>query len=94
MLRASVKRDQFSVSPYGVVHKPTDATFTPDPGNLYSGIIRVGHLGRSHPNDGGFKPDDVCRLMNQFWIEYVAAHPKTISPDCQGGEPESVSSAG
>lgn len=69
-------------------HTPASATY------LYSGIIRVGHLGRSHPNDGGFRPDDVCRLMNQLWIEYVAAHPKTISPDCQGGEPESVSSAG
>jgi hypothetical protein len=36
MLR-SVKRDQFGVSPHGIVHKSTDAAFTPDPGDSSSG---------------------------------------------------------
>lgn len=83
MLRASVKRDQFSVSPYGIVHKPTDAAYTPDHGNLYSGIMRVGHLCNSHPNDGGFRPDDVCRLMNELWAEYVANNPELFKGCCR-----------
>jgi hypothetical protein len=65
MLRATVKRDQFGLSPQGIVHKPTDAAFTPDPTDPYSGIMRLGHLGNSHPNGGGFSPDEVCRLMNE-----------------------------
>jgi hypothetical protein len=76
MLRALVKRDQFGVSPYGIVHKPTDAAFTPDPTDPHSGIMRLGHLGNSHPNGAGFKPDDVCRLMNEIWVDYVADNPK------------------
>jgi hypothetical protein len=76
MLRACVKRDQFNVSAYGIVHMPTDATFTPDYGDPNSGTIRVGHLNSRQPNDGGFKPDDVCRIMNELWVEYVANHPE------------------
>jgi hypothetical protein len=68
MLRATVKRDQFGLSPQGIVHKPTDAAFTPDPTDPYSGIMRLGHLGNSHPNGGGFSPDEVCRLMNELWV--------------------------
>jgi hypothetical protein len=76
MLRATVKRDQFGLSPQGIVHKPTDAAFTPDPTDPYSGIMRLGHLGNSHPNGGGFSPDEVCRLMNELWGDYVASNPK------------------
>jgi hypothetical protein len=73
---ASVQRDQFGLSPQGIVHKPTDAAFTPDPTDPYSGIMRLGHLGNSHPNGGGFSPDEVCRLMNELWGDYVASNPK------------------
>ena len=76
MFRASAKRDQFGVSPYGIVHKPTDAAFTPDPADPYSGIMRLGHLGDSQPSVGGFKPDDVCRVMNELWVDYVANNPE------------------
>ena len=53
MLRPSVKRDQFCLSPQGIVHKPT--AFTPDPTDPYSGIMRLGHLGNS---GACFKPGD------------------------------------
>ena len=76
MERVSVKQDQFGLSPYGIVHKPTDAAFTPDSGDPYSGIMRLGHLRNSQPNGGGFKPDDVCRLMNQLWVDYVGKNPE------------------
>ena len=74
MERVSVKRDQFGLSPYGIVHTPTDAAFTPDPGDPYSGIMRLGHL-PSQRNGGGFKADDVCRVMNELWVDYVADNP-------------------
>jgi len=61
------------------VHKPTDAAFTPDPTDPYSGIMRLGHLGSSHPNGAGFKPDDVCRVMNELWVDYVASNPKLLA---------------
>ena len=71
-----VRRDQFNITPEGIVHKPTDASFTPYPGEAYCGITRMGQLGNSHPNGSGFKPDDVQRMMRQLWIEYVVGNPK------------------
>ena len=59
----SVKRDQFALSPFGIVHKPTDAAFTPDPGDPYSGIMRLGNLRNSQPNGSGYKPGDVRRCV-------------------------------
>ena len=76
MDRASVKRDQFELSPHGIIHMPTDATFTPDPRDPNSGTMQVGHLSSRQPNDGGFRPDDVCRVMTELWVEYVANHPE------------------
>ena len=34
-----VRRDQFNITPQGIVHKPTDAGFTPYPGDPYSGTL-------------------------------------------------------
>jgi hypothetical protein len=67
-----VRRDQFNITPHGIVHKPTDAAFTPDPGNPYSGIERLGQLRNKHPNGSGFGTDDVQRMMRELWAEYVA----------------------
>ena len=33
-----VRRDQFNITPQGIVHKPTAAAFTPYPGDPYSGM--------------------------------------------------------
>jgi hypothetical protein len=71
-----VRRDQFNISPQGIVHKPTDAAFTPDPSDPYSGMVRLGQLGSVSPNGGGFNPDDVHRVMHELWVEYVAANPE------------------
>ena len=71
-----VRRDQFNITPHSIVHKPTDASFAPYPGEAYCGITRMGQLGNRHPNGRGFKPDDVQRMMRQFWIEYVVANPQ------------------
>jgi hypothetical protein len=71
-----VRRDQFNISPQGIVHKPTDAAFTPDPSDPYSGIVRLGQLGGSAPHGGGFNPEDVQRLMWELWVDYVARNPE------------------
>ena len=71
-----VRRDQFNISPQGIVHKPTDAAFTPDPSDPHSGIVRLGQLGSTAPNGGGFNADDVQRIMRQLWVDYVANNPE------------------
>jgi len=71
-----VRRDQFNIGPQGIVHKPTDAAFTPNPGDPYSGIERLGQLRNKHPNGSGFITEDVQRMMRELWAEYVAANPR------------------
>jgi hypothetical protein len=62
-----VRRDQSNITPKGIVHKPTDAAFTPYPGDPNSGITRLGQLGGAPFNNGsGFRPDDVQRMMRSF----------------------------
>jgi len=70
-----VRRDQFNITPQGIVHKPTDAAFTPYPGDPYAGITRLGNLGNKHPNGIGFNPEDVQRMMWELWVEYVISDP-------------------
>jgi hypothetical protein len=49
-----VRRDQFNITPQGIVHKPTDAAFTPYAGDPYSGTTRMRQLGNNPPNGSGF----------------------------------------
>jgi hypothetical protein len=65
MANILVRRDQFNITPQSIVHKPTDAAFTPYPGDPYSGITRH-----------GFRPDDVQRMMRELWVEYVISNPQ------------------
>ena len=38
-------RDQFNITPQGIVHKPTDAAFTQYPRrSIFRGITRLGQL--------------------------------------------------
>jgi hypothetical protein len=71
-----VRRDQFNITPQGIVHKPTDAAFTPYPGDPYSGITRMGQIGNERPDGDGFSSDDVQRMMRELWVEYVADNPQ------------------
>jgi hypothetical protein len=73
-----VRRDQFSITPQGIVHKPTDAAFTPHPGDPYSGISRLGQL-TNVQRDRYFRPDDVQRMMRELWAEYVASNPQLFN---------------
>jgi|KBSMisStandDraft_5_1062788.scaffolds.fasta_scaffold1600137_1 hypothetical protein len=71
-----VRRDQFSITPQGIIHRPTDAAFTPNPGNPFSGIERLGQLTNKSPNGNRFSADDVRRMMGELWSEYVNSHPQ------------------
>jgi hypothetical protein len=93
-----VRRDQFNITPQGIVHKPTDAAFTPYPGDPYSGIRRLGQLGSAHLNNGnGFRPDDVQRMMRELWTGYVTGNPQLFKPAQLGvplpEAPDSIGSA-
>ena len=70
-----VRRDQFNITPQGIVHKPTDAAFTPHPGDPYSGITRLGQLGNNNPS-ASFSPEVVQRVMSELWAEYVVDNPQ------------------
>ena len=76
MANILVRRDQFNITPEGIVHKPTDAAFTPYPGDRFSGITRLGQLGNNKPNGNSFRPEDVQRVMCELWAEYVVDNPQ------------------
>lgn len=70
-----VSRDQFNVTPDGITHKPTGASFIPDLGHPLSGSIRAGQL-ECEPRQGdGYDPETVKRMMRELWVEYVEANP-------------------
>jgi hypothetical protein len=71
-----IRRDQFNISPQGIIHEPTDAAFTPYPGDPFSGILRMGRLGNQRPDGDDFNSDDVERIMRELWAEYVAGNPQ------------------
>lgn len=71
-----VRRDQFNITPQGIVHKPTDAAFTPHPGDPFSGTMRLGRLGNVLRSEEDYRPDEVKRIMQELWAEYVAANPE------------------
>jgi len=71
-----VQRDQFKISPKGVTHTPTGATYTPHPGAPHSGNMNQGELGKVLANVEDYRPDEVQALMEQVWSDYVAADPR------------------
>jgi hypothetical protein len=76
MSSTPVQRDQFEVSPKGITHKPTGATYTPHAGAPYSGNMNLGQLGKVLPNGEDYRPLEVQTVMEQLWAEYVDANPR------------------
>lgn len=87
-----VKRDQFNISPQGIVHKPTDAAFTPYPGDPLSGTTRLG-TGRPirvSANSSNSAADDagaVDRVNRTTDIDFISSHMRSaaarIRPEVQ-----------
>ena len=78
MANVLVRRDQFNITPQGVVHKPTNAAFTPHPATHIPGITRLGQLGSKHPHGNGFRPEDVQRMMWELWQTIYNLQPETV----------------
>jgi hypothetical protein len=76
-------RDQFEISPEGITHKPTRATFSPYPGEPGWGQLDPGQLGNVLPNGDDYEPQEMDAMMQQLWAEYVAAHPDLFKADDQ-----------
>jgi hypothetical protein len=58
-----VQRDQFEVSPKGITHKPTGATYTPHPGAPYSGSMNLRQLGNVPTNGEDYRPHEVQTMI-------------------------------
>jgi hypothetical protein len=78
MASCLIRRDQFNISPQGIIHEPTGAAFTPSPGDPFSGILRMGQFDNKQPNGSSFNSDDVERIMRELWAEYVACNPHLL----------------
>ena len=49
MTSTLVTRNQFNITPQGIVHKPTEAAFIPHPGDPHSGLSAEADLVTSVP---------------------------------------------
>ena len=75
MVNELVTRNQSNVTPDGVVHKPTDAAFIPNPSDPSSGTVRLGQLANAHPTGREYPVEDVLRVMGELWAEFRASNP-------------------
>jgi len=71
-----VQRDQFEVSPRGITHKPTGATYTPHPGAPYCGMMNPSQLGKPLTSGNHYRLHEVKTMMEQLWTTYVEANPR------------------
>ena len=69
-----IQRDEFQISPKGIIHMPTGATYVPHPGAPHAGIMDLGPLELSGREDYG--PHEMQAIMNQLWGDYVMANPR------------------
>ncbi|WP_128943873.1 hypothetical protein [Bradyrhizobium zhanjiangense] len=84
MANILVSRDQFNITPEGITHKPTGASFIRDIGNPLSGSIRAAQLD-SEPRTGDrYDPETVKGMMQELWAEYVAANPTLFDASSHG----------
>jgi hypothetical protein len=72
MTNILVRRDQFNITPEGILHKPTDARFVPSPTNRSAGTISQGCLYASRGDSDAFDAEEVKKMMLQLWAEYLA----------------------
>jgi hypothetical protein len=75
-MSAPVQRDQFQISPKGITHMPTGATYTPHRGAPYSGTLNLSRLENVLPSGDDYCPCEVQEMMRLLWEEFVAANPR------------------
>jgi hypothetical protein len=79
MASTPVSKDQFEINKNGITHEPTGANFTPHPGSPHSGNANWANLGNVLPNGADHRPEEVKRMMERLWAEYVEANPSQFT---------------
>jgi hypothetical protein len=79
-----IRRDQFNITPQGIVHKPTDSHFAPHAGDPYTGNIHLGQVGNVVPGGERYDSVQLKRVMMQIWTEYVTANPNLFPSRVHG----------
>jgi hypothetical protein len=74
-----VTADQFMVTMEGITHIPTGATFTPHFNSPNSGTIYRGQMGKVLGNGEEYEPQEVERMMERLWIEYLTENPEAFT---------------
>jgi hypothetical protein len=74
-----VTADQFMVTMEGITHIPTGATFTPHFNSPNSGTIYKGQMGKVLGNGEEYEPQEVERMMERLWIEYLTENPEAFT---------------
>lgn len=95
-----VRRDQFNITPNGIVHNPTVSHFAPHPGDPRSGRIHIGQLGVV-PLGERYDPDQVKKMMWSFGTNtspliptYSSKQQQARSACCLGAPPPAVAQSG
>jgi hypothetical protein len=81
MASTPVSKDQFEISADGITHEPTGANYKPHPGSPHSGNANWANLGNVLPNGEDYRPEEVKRMMERMWAEYVEANPDKFKGD-------------
>jgi hypothetical protein len=69
-----IQRDEFQISPKGITHTPTGATYVPHPGAPHAGIMDLGSVELSGHADYG--RHEIQTAMAELWGAYVSANPR------------------
>src|SRR5262249_39845385 len=64
-----VRRDQFNITPDGILHKPTDACFVPNRTRDEPGYF--GEAGAPRATADAYDADEVEKVMLHLWAEYI-----------------------
>jgi hypothetical protein len=81
-----VTRDQFNITPQGITHKPTDASFAPHCGSPKSGYLRLGRLECEDPSGDNYDPEVVKKMMMKLWAEYLSANADLFYEEASGSD--------
>ena len=72
-----VRRDQFNITPQGIVHKPTTLPLSHRPATRVP--ERCAWVSSAQvPNGSEYRAEDVQRMMREPWEEYLAKNPESF----------------
>ena len=69
--RCKPNKDEFVISDEGIMHRPTEYSFVPFPGNPTHGSIREGMIGKVLADGRRYSPKDVENLCRRLWAQHL-----------------------